>query len=110
MSHLPGPRRVVDYLTVVPGRESPLAHKQRILGMATTAATAASLCLPYTVEVVKKFFDVDKAWVGGAFFLGLLIGALIAVLVARLCIKDVAKYKVGPAPASLQTGFTRHCS
>lgn len=51
-------------------------------------------CVPVKVEVLKELSDVDKDAMIIAFFVGLIFGGLVALLCAKLCIKDISRFKV----------------
>ena len=52
-------------------------------------------CLIVTVDKEIDDFDVDAAWIAGATFLGLFLGAGIVLLCAKPCIESWEKKKVG---------------
>lgn len=58
------------------------------------AYSADDLCVAVNVDVQSQDFGVDGAWMAGAFFLGLVLGALITALCARPCVRDLEKKKV----------------
>ncbi|CAG5125924.1 unnamed protein product, partial [Candidula unifasciata] len=44
------------------------------------------LCLPVTVDARREEFTYDAAWIAGAFFLGLVLGVVIVLLLAKYCL------------------------
>ena len=66
--------------------------------MATTAMVPLVFeggnCFNYEVIVAKSFWDADPLTAGLAFFFGVLIGSLVGVLCAFLCLKDMTRHKV----------------
>ncbi|KAK6186317.1 hypothetical protein SNE40_008377 [Patella caerulea] len=57
------------------------------------SCTTASYCLPLTVKVEQDEFSADPGWVAGAFVLGLILGAGIAGLCVRPCLREWEKKK-----------------
>ena len=53
-----------------------------------------SFCIPVTVDITQNEFDVDPAWMAGATFLGLFLGAAIVLLCATPFLESWEKKKV----------------
>ncbi|XP_056006529.1 trichohyalin-like [Ostrea edulis] len=53
----------------------------------------SEMCVPVTVDLVQEDFSVDSAWMAGAFFLGLFLGALFTAICVPFCLKDLEKKK-----------------
>ncbi|CAG2246105.1 unnamed protein product [Mytilus edulis] len=49
------------------------------------------ICLPVTVTYETESFQINKAWIGGAFALGLAFGILVTVFCVPVCIRDYFK-------------------
>ena len=73
----------------------------------TPAAGSGDYCLPIKVPLDRDLWDVDKTWVVIAAIVGFIIGALVAIFCAFLCLR--AKYakesgeQVGYFVCSFQT-------
>jgi hypothetical protein len=62
--------------------------------MATIAAIRSviyDICLPVTITYETESFQVDKAWIGGAFVLGILFGILATAFCVPIFIRDYFK-------------------
>ncbi|KAJ8316889.1 hypothetical protein KUTeg_004793 [Tegillarca granosa] len=59
----------------------------------TYPISATDIGLPVTLDLVQTEFDVDPAWIAGAFFLGLILGGGIIAVCAPFCIRDWEKKK-----------------
>ncbi|KAL8610099.1 hypothetical protein ACOMHN_024565 [Nucella lapillus] len=55
--------------------------------------SGGDFCLPLTWTVESDEFTIDKAWIAGAFFLGLIVGALLTALCVRPFLAAWAKKK-----------------
>ncbi|VDI68084.1 Hypothetical predicted protein [Mytilus galloprovincialis] len=53
------------------------------------------ICLPVTVTYETESFQINKAWIGGAFALGLAFGILVTVFCVPVCIRDYFKKRKG---------------
>lgn len=53
-----------------------------------------NFCVPVQVDVDQKEFTINKGWIAGAFFLGLLLGIGIVLLLARPFLAAWEKKKV----------------
>ncbi|XP_076103364.1 uncharacterized protein LOC143072357 isoform X1 [Mytilus galloprovincialis] len=49
------------------------------------------ICLPVTVTYETESFQINKAWIGGAFALGLAFGILVTIFCVPVCIRDYFK-------------------
>ncbi|XP_076436478.1 uncharacterized protein LOC143275994 [Babylonia areolata] len=65
---------------------------------------AGDFCLPLTWVVESDEFTIDKAWIAGAFFLGLFIGAGLTALCVRPFLASWAKKKRQDEEAMLLDG------
>ncbi|KAK3095669.1 hypothetical protein FSP39_017428 [Pinctada imbricata] len=57
----------------------------------SNAYSVGDVCLPVTLDISQDTFTIDSAWIAGAFFLGIFLGALIAGICAPFCIRDLEK-------------------
>ena len=53
-------------------------------------------CLAVEVEVEKSLLDADFMSIGIAVAIGLIVGGLLMLVCAKLCLKDIAKKRVRP--------------
>lgn len=51
-------------------------------------------CVPVTLKINSDEFAIDKAWIAGAFFLGLFVGAGLTALCVRPFLAAWEKKKV----------------
>jgi len=65
-------------------------------------------CLIVTVDKEIDDFDVDAAWIAGATFLGLFLGAGIVLLCAKPCIESWEKKKRQDEERLLEKGVSSH--
>ena len=65
--------------------------------MSTIAAIRSviyDICLPVTITYETESFQINKAWIGGAFLLGILFGILATAFCAPIFIRDYFKKQV----------------